>query len=89
MLVTPKVKEEARQHFNCNTLEGAELENQGGKGTALAHLEKRLFENEGMTGIFTHNSVFSRLTLAVMEDTGWYKVNYQMAEPLQWGKNLG
>ena len=89
LLVTPKVKEEARQHFNCNTLEGAELENQGGKGTALAHLEKRLFENEGMTGIFTHNSVFSRLTLAVMEDTGWYKVNYQLAEPLQWGKNLG
>lgn len=89
LMVTPRVKEEARKHFNCSTLEGAELENQGGKGTELAHWEKRLFENEGMTGIFTQNSVFSRLTLALMEDTGWYGVNYDMAEPLQWGKNLG
>ena len=88
-MVTPTVREEAQRHFNCSTLEGAELENQGGKGTALAHWEKRLFENEGMTGIVTQNSVFSRLTLALMEDTGWYKVNYQMAEPLQWGKSLG
>lgn len=89
IMVTPRVKEEARKHFNCSTLEGAELENQGGEGTALAHWEKRLFENEGMTGVFTQNSAFSRLTLALMEDTGWYKVDYDMAEPLQWGKNLG
>lgn len=89
LLVTPKVREEVQKHFNCSTLEGAELENQGGEGTMLAHWEKRLFENEGMTGIFTQDSVFSRLTLALMEDTGWYKVNYRMAEPLQWGKNLG
>ena len=89
IMVTPRVKQEAQRHFNCLTLEGAELENQGGEGTALAHWEKRLFENEGMTGVFTQNSAFSRLTLALMEDTGWYKVNYDMAEPLQWGKNLG
>lgn len=89
VMVTPRVKEEVQKHFNCPTLEGAELENQGGEGTELAHWEKRLFESEGMTGIFTQNFVFSRLTLALMEDTGWYKVNYDMAEPLQWGKDLG
>lgn len=89
MMVTPKVKQEAQRHFNCSTLEGAELENQGGNGTVLAHWEKRVFENEGMTGVFTQNSAFSRLTLALMEDTGWYKVDYSMAEPLYWGKNLG
>ena len=89
MIVTPKVHEEAKQHFNCSTLEGAELENQGGPGTELAHWEKRLFENEGMTGAFTQNSVFSRITLALMEDTGWYTVDYHKAEPLRWGQNLG
>ncbi|XP_068688263.1 leishmanolysin-like peptidase [Montipora foliosa] len=89
VMATPRVKEEAQKHFNCSSLEGAELENQGGKGTKLAHWEKRIFGNEGMTGIFTQYSVFSRLTLALMEDTGWYKVNYEMAEPLLWGKNLG
>ena len=70
LMVASRVKEEAQKHFNCSTLEGAELENQGGKGTELAHWEKRLFGNEGMTGIFTQNAVFSRLTLALMEDTG-------------------
>ena len=33
MMVTPRVVEEVRRHFNCSTLEGAELEDQGGEGT--------------------------------------------------------
>ena len=33
-----------RDHFNCSTLEGAELEDQGVIGTALTHWEKRVFE---------------------------------------------
>ena len=89
LIVTKNVKEEARKHFNCLSLEGGELENQGSKGTVLAHWEKRVFENEGMTGATTKNAVFSRITLALMEDTGWYKVDYSMAEPLRWGKNRG
>ena len=32
MMVTPRVVEEVRLHFNCSTLEGAELEDQGGEG---------------------------------------------------------
>jgi hypothetical protein len=27
-MVTERVQEEAKRHFNCSTLEGAELENQ-------------------------------------------------------------
>uniref|UniRef100_A0A8C7I5N3 Leishmanolysin-like peptidase n=1 Tax=Oncorhynchus kisutch TaxID=8019 RepID=A0A8C7I5N3_ONCKI len=89
LLVTPRVVEEARRHFGCPILEGMELENQGGMGTELNHWEKRLLENEAMTGSHTHNRVFSRLTLAIMEDTGWYRANYSMAERLDWGKGLG
>lgn len=44
MMVTPKVVEEVRKHFNCSYLEGAELEDQGEDGTALTHWEKRIFE---------------------------------------------
>lgn len=89
VMVTPRVVEEVRQHFNCSSLEGAELEDQGEDGTALTHWEKRVFENEAMTGTHTQNPVYSRLTLALMEDTGWYKANYSMAQDLVWGKNLG
>uniref|UniRef100_A0A673SMS5 Leishmanolysin-like peptidase n=1 Tax=Suricata suricatta TaxID=37032 RepID=A0A673SMS5_SURSU len=89
LLVTPRVVDEARKHFNCPILEGMELENQGGMGTELNHWEKRLLENEAMTGSHTQNRVFSRITLALMEDTGWYKANYSMAEKLDWGRGMG
>lgn len=89
MIVTPAVQREVRRHFNCLTLEGAEVENQGIYGTSITHWEKRLFENEVMTGTYTQNPVVSRVTLALMEDTGWYQVNYNLAEDLEWGKNLG
>ncbi|CDQ92140.1 unnamed protein product [Oncorhynchus mykiss] len=58
LLVTPRFVEEARRHFGCPILEGMELENQGGMGTELNHWEKRLLENEAMTGSHTQNSVF-------------------------------
>ncbi|XP_069472734.1 leishmanolysin-like peptidase isoform X2 [Ambystoma mexicanum] len=89
LLVTPRVVEEARKHFDCPILEGMELENQGGMGTELNHWEKRLLENEAMTGSHTQNRLFSRITLALMEDTGWYKANYSMAEKLDWGRDKG
>ncbi|CAG2109264.1 unnamed protein product [Medioppia subpectinata] len=89
MIVTPNVVKEVRRHFNCTELEGAELEDQGEDGTHLTHWEKRVFENEAMTGTHTQNPVYSRITLALMEDTGWYTPNYELAQPLDWGKNLG
>ncbi|CAF3448418.1 unnamed protein product, partial [Rotaria socialis] len=89
MLVTPKVKAIVREHFGCPTLEGAELENQGSVGTALTHWEKRLFEHEIMTGTYTQESVISNLTLALLEDSGWYDVSYAFGKPLLWGRNLG
>ncbi|ALC47213.1 Invadolysin [Drosophila busckii] len=89
MMVTPRVVSEVRAHFDCDILEGAELEDQGGEGTALTHWEKRILENEAMTGTHTQSPVFSRITLALMEDSGWYRANYSMATPLTWGKGLG
>ncbi|XP_068185627.1 leishmanolysin-like peptidase isoform X2 [Antennarius striatus] len=89
VLVTPRVVEEARRHFDCPILEGMELENQGGTGTELNHWEKRLLENEAMTGSHTQNRVFSRLTLALMEDSGWYRADYSLAQRLDWGRGLG
>ena len=50
MLVTPRVRREARRHFRCGNLEGGELEDQGDLGTSLTHWEKRVFGDEAMTG---------------------------------------
>lgn len=42
-----------------------------------------------MTGSHTQNRVFSRITLALMEDSGWYSADYRLAEKLDWGRGLG
>ncbi|RCN25520.1 hypothetical protein ANCCAN_28767 [Ancylostoma caninum] len=89
MMVTPKVREEARNYFKCPDLEGAEIENQGAEGTAGCHWEKRVFENEAMSGVATQVYALSRLTLALFEDSGWYIVNYDKAEEMIWGHELG
>eukprot|EP00090_Calanus_glacialis_P017323 TRINITY_DN26991_c0_g1_i1.p1 TRINITY_DN26991_c0_g1~~TRINITY_DN26991_c0_g1_i1.p1 ORF type:complete len:386 (+),score=61.60 TRINITY_DN26991_c0_g1_i1:23-1159(+) len=99
MLVTPRVRREVRRHFKCNSLEGGELEDQGDLGTSLTHWEKRVFGDEAMTG--NHQELdlggrkwreltyISRITLAVLQDSGWYKVNFRKADPYTWGKNTG
>jgi leishmanolysin len=40
-IVTPTVVAEARKLFDCPTLTGVPLENEGGNGTASAHWEYR------------------------------------------------
>ncbi len=35
-----------QNHFNCSSVEGAYLENQGGSGSAGSHFERRIFYNE-------------------------------------------
>ena len=73
LMVTPRVVRAVREHFACPTLEGAELEDQGGDGTAFTHWEKRIFQNEAMTGtVHTAQPAYSMITLALMEDSGWY-----------------
>ncbi|XP_019850942.1 PREDICTED: leishmanolysin-like peptidase [Amphimedon queenslandica] len=88
-LVTPKVVEVGRRHFNCDTLEGVQLEDQGGNGTTGAHWEKRLLNNEAMTGVVSQNAAFSNFSYALLEDSGWYKVDYSNASILVWGRGDG
>jgi hypothetical protein len=45
--------------------------------------------NEFMTGSISSNPIKSPLSLAVFEDTGWYKINYDGAQVLDWGNGLG
>ena len=42
-----------------------------------------------MTGTHTQNPIYSRITMALMEDTGWYMPNYELADELKWGRGLG
>ncbi|KFD62968.1 hypothetical protein M514_24818 [Trichuris suis] len=89
VIASRNVQRFVRSYFNCSDAEGAELENDGGFGTAGSHWEKRLFGPEVMTGVQSRKGVFSGLTAALLEDTGWYKVNQSTVEDLNWAEGLG
>ena len=80
----------ARKYFNCDNIIGVELENYGDSGTAGSHWEARILLGDYMNGvIYTEEQVISEFTLALLEDTGYYKANYYTGGLMRYGKNKG
>ena len=93
-IVTEKVVQKAREFFDCATLDGMELEDQGGDGTALAHWEQRIARFDVMVGESEKDEEYmSPITLALFEDSGWYKAQYSAIAASTgvnwWGRNAG
>jgi hypothetical protein len=89
-MITPKVVEHAKKYFNCDSIEGVELEDQGGTGSSGSHWEQRILLGEYMGAvIYQEEMVISEFTLAALEDSGWYKVNYYTGGLMRFGKNKG
>jgi len=91
-IVTPKVAAVARNQFDCQELNGAQLENQPtGEGSCTGdHWDERLFYSEALSGVISPTTnVLSPLTLALLEDSGWYKANYTKANNSPWGLGAG
>lgn len=62
------------------------MENEGSSGSKGSHFERRVFYNEYMTASTLQDVRISQFSLAFLEGTGWYKPDYNMAEPTTWGK---
>ena len=88
-LKTPKVIEVARAHYNCNSLTGMYMENDGSAGSAGSHWEKIHNGHDIMIAQDTGDEVITELTLALFEDTGWYIIDRTKAEKNTWGKGRG
>ena len=92
-VVTPTVTTVVRNQFNCQSMNGARLENQPTSPTECfgSHWDERLFLSETMSAIaeFQGESSFSSLTLALLEDTGWYIGNYSMTQKSTFGHAAG
>ncbi|CAJ1959126.1 unnamed protein product [Cylindrotheca closterium] len=91
-IVTPKVKAVARNQFDCQSLEGAKLENQptGDDSCAGDHWDEHDYYPEALSGVISPTTnILSTLTLALMEDSGWYKANYTMGAANPWGLGAG
>lgn len=88
-LVTPKLLATAKSHYNCSNMDGVYLEDEGSFASAGAHFEKSKFGNELMTSKLTGHPIISRMTLSLMEDSGWYQVDYNKSQDLAFGANEG
>ena len=42
-----------------------------------------------MASTSAHAQIYSALTLALLEDSGWYQSNFSLAEALLWGRGKG
>ena len=83
------VVKHARRHFACDNIEGVELENQGGDGSAGSHWEARIMLGDYMISTDYQEIVISEISLALLEDSGWYGVNYYTGGLFRYGKGLG
>ncbi|CCW72274.1 unnamed protein product [Phytomonas sp. Hart1] len=88
VLKSPKVVEVARAHYGCSTMRYVELDDMGGTGTVGSHWKMRNAKDELMAPSDSAG-FYTAITIAAMEDTGYYKGNYRNAESMAWGKNAG
>jgi leishmanolysin len=79
----------ARQHFNCPTMIGVPLENQGGESSAGSHWEARHMLGDYMISTDYIDIVLSDITIAMFEDSGFYEVEYYSGGLFKYGKNKG
>lgn len=88
-IISDTVKQRTRDHFDCDSLEGMELEKYGGAGTAFSHWSKRNLNTDYMIGDSYGEYVVSDITLALLKDSGWYDVVFDKAETTTWGYKKG
>ena len=87
------MKQVARNHFNCDSMNGIRLENQPTSDDCFGnHWEERLAWDESLSAHKTSKSIpdsLSPFTLALLEDTGWYRANFTMSRIISFGHGAG
>ena len=86
---TTKALDAYRKHFDCMGADHVPLENEGSPGSAGSHWERSILGQEVMTGEEQWEAQYSKITLALLEDSGWYEVDYDMADRLEFGRGKG
>ncbi|EGR30430.1 leishmanolysin family protein, putative [Ichthyophthirius multifiliis] len=91
LVMTKNILQTARKYYACPTMEGMQLENEGGSGSLGSHWEQLIVQNEMMMASRAiTDAQLSVLTIALLRDTGYYtEVNENMADNLYWGKGKG
>ena len=81
----------ARNYFNCPSLDGVEIDDFTSlDGNDNIHWHGRILLGDYMIAdIYYMDQAISEITLALLEDLGWYQVNYYTGGLMKFGKNKG
>lgn len=87
ILKTPNLLAKAKEAFGCQSLSGVETD---GAGTSSgSHWSTRIMFNDFMIMYDNGIQIYSTISLALMKDTGWYDVDYSVADVPSFGRNYG
>jgi leishmanolysin len=79
----------ARAFFNCSSLTGIPLENNGGDGSANSHWEKLFLPSEYMNPTVENPGLITEFTFSLLRGTGWYQVDSNGVQFYNWGLYVG
>lgn len=86
--IGPKVKEVAQKFYGCSNCKGIPLQNDNGK--LGGHWSEYFLATELMTPVTGADpELVSPMTLALCEDSGWYKADYSFTENYAYHKGEG
>lgn len=88
--MTPRTKSIAQNHFNCDTLPGARLADNP-EFFRGAHWHEQHYFHRLMSPVVSSSSEngLTLRTLAMLEDSGWYRVDYRGAVQPSFGIGAG
>jgi len=86
---TLAVVQVVRNQFDCQSLTGARLENQSSSNCFSSHLDERYFFNDVMGKTVHMHNMLTPVTLAILEDSGWYQPDYTKSTIASFGHGAG
>mmetsp|Transcript_30290 Transcript_30290/g.65409 ORF Transcript_30290/g.65409 Transcript_30290/m.65409 type:complete len:1736 (-) Transcript_30290:678-5885(-) len=92
-VTTPTVQQVIRNHFDCQSLLGAKLSQDAGSSSCFGDsFDPRYHFDEDFTSIGGSADMafsLSPLTLALLEDSGWYRANFEKSTAPLFGRGAG
>jgi hypothetical protein len=90
VLKTPLAVAQAKSHFNCQTMTAIPVVLAGtGSGFNLFSTFLATDIASNYVGVEGIDRQLSAITLAILDDSGWYTVDYSFASESSWGKGKG
>lgn len=88
-IVLPELADYARKYFDCSSINGMPLENNGGDGSANSHWEKLFLPSEYMNPTVENPGYLSQFTFTLLRASGWYIIDKNASQRYDWGQLAG